>query len=48
MRIPIQALNIENLLTLKEHNDWNDHFKIVVWPRLLFWLGLTEQFSECQ
>lgn len=48
MKIPIQALNIENLLTLKEQNDWDDHFKIVVWPRVLFWLGLKEQFTEYQ
>ncbi len=46
MKIPIIDLTLENLNKLKEQNDWSDHFKLVVWPRALFWLGLKELFND--
>ena len=46
MKIPIVDLTLENLQLLKEQNDWSDHFNVVVWPRVLFWLGIKEQFKE--
>ncbi len=46
MKVPLEELNIENLFKLKEQFSWNDHFKLVVWPRLLYWLGLKEQFLD--
>ncbi len=46
MKIPIIDFTIENLNTLKSQNEWNDHFNLILWPRLLFWLGLKEHFSD--
>ncbi|SMO84664.1 hypothetical protein SAMN06265379_109108 [Saccharicrinis carchari] len=46
MKIPIEPLTLDTLRNLKEHNDWNDHFRLVVYPRILFWLGLKKQFEE--
>lgn len=46
MKIPIVDLTLENIFILKEKNEWSDHFNLVVWPRILVWLGLKEQFKE--
>ncbi len=46
MKIPIIDLTFENIQILKEQNDWSDHFNLVVWPRLLIWLGLKDQFAD--
>ncbi len=46
MKIPIIDLTIENIQKLQEQNDWSDHFNLVVWPRLLVWLGLKDQFLD--
>ncbi len=46
MKIPIIDLSLENLIELKEKHDYSEHFKLVVWPRALVWLGLKEQFKE--
>ncbi len=48
MKIPIIDLTIENIQKLREQNDWNDHFNLVVWPRLLIWLGLKAQFEDVE
>ncbi|MGQ1784422.1 MULTISPECIES: hypothetical protein [unclassified Saccharicrinis] len=46
MKIPIVDLTLENLKKLRQQNDWSDHFKLVVWPRTLLWLGLKELFAD--
>ncbi len=46
MKIPIIDLTWENAQKLKKENDWNDHFNLVLWPRILIWLGLKEQFAD--
>ncbi|GAF02493.1 hypothetical protein [Saccharicrinis fermentans] len=46
MKIPIVDLNLVNVKELKAQNEWSDHFKLVVWPRILFWLGLKELFVD--
>lgn len=46
MKIPIIDLTLNNLENLYAQNEWSDHFKLVVWPRSLFWLGLKEQFED--
>ncbi len=46
MKIPIIDFTLENIQKLKEDNDWSDHFNLILWPRLLVWLGLKEQFSD--
>ncbi|TLX74043.1 hypothetical protein E9993_13155 [Labilibacter sediminis] len=48
MKIPIIDLTLENALALRDKNDWSDHFKLIVWPRMLVWLGLKEQFKDEQ
>jgi len=46
MKIPIIDFTIENAINLKEQNSHSDHFNIILWPRILFWLGLKEHFSD--
>ncbi len=46
MKIPIIDLTWANVQKLKTENDWSDHFNLILWPRILIWLGLKEQFSE--
>lgn len=48
MKIPIIDLSLDNVLKLKQENDWNDHFKLILWPRILTWLGLKEQFNSLE
>ncbi|WP_068471584.1 hypothetical protein [Saccharicrinis aurantiacus] len=46
MKIPQIDFTLANLTQLKEENSWNDHFTITLWPRLLNWLGIIEQFKD--
>jgi len=46
MKIPIIDFTFDNIQKLKEQNAWSDHFNLVVWPRLLIWLGLKEEFKD--
>ncbi len=48
MKIPQLSFTLSNLKKLKEENEWSDHFNIILWPRILNWLGLAELFSEHQ
>ena len=48
MKIPIIDFTLKNIQQLKEQNSWSDHFNIILWPRILVWLGLKEQFSDNQ
>ena len=46
MKIPIIDFTLENALKLKEQNHWSDHFNLILWPRILVWLGLKELFTD--
>ena len=46
MKIPIEELNLDIAKKLRIKNEWSDHFKLVVWPRILFWLGMKELFVD--
>ncbi len=46
MKIPIIDLTLENVQKLKLENEWSDHFNLILWPRILVWLGLKEHLNE--
>lgn len=46
MKIPIIDFTLNNLHQLRQQNDWSDHFNLILWPRILIWLGIKEQFKE--
>jgi hypothetical protein len=48
MKIPLKNFTLENVKKIKQHNEWNEHFNVILWPRILVWLGLKEQFIDIE
>ncbi len=46
MKIPQIPFTLKEVQKLKAENDWNEHFNIILWPRILNWLDLSELFNE--
>jgi hypothetical protein len=46
MKIPLKDFTLKNVQKIKQNNKWNDHFNFILWPRILVWLGLMEQFND--